>query len=398
MLVNCEGIFVFVVCGGKEHIDTLHFSLRAIKQYSKCKVLVVTDSTRNEIPVNHTWIVDIKTPVEYDHHQASIYLKTGLHRFLPSGNLYCYLDTDVVALNEEVDSIFKHFIGPVTFATDHCRINAFSPFAVNCNCYSKFTADNTLLHDTLKKCDESVLPLIDYIDNCNAEINALVEETKKNKGGYFLRILKYHLPGDYYVLNNKYKLHKKSGRWYDKAGLQLWYAHKDNIRFVEENTGFVYDKASKRWGRKDGSSLEQLTCNHLAEAISDKYSIAITPPDWQHWNGGVFLFSDLSHNFLQHWHTETLKAFDDPYWKTRDQGTLAATVWLFGLQSQPTLPIRYNFIADYNSEKLKYLGGFKFAFTGYEEVTAPCFVHIYHHWGDTDWDLWNDVKVLIDSF
>ena len=86
--------YVFVVCGSKEHIDTLHLSLKALTSFSEKDVLVLTDSTRNEIDVIHDSIIDVQTPIEYNHHQASIYLKTGIHRFLPIGNLYCYLDSN----------------------------------------------------------------------------------------------------------------------------------------------------------------------------------------------------------------------------------------------------------------------------------------------------------------
>ena len=81
-----ENIFVFVVCGNREHIDTLHFSLDALKRFSKNKIVIVTDSSRNEVPVNHSEIFDVETPNEFTHHQASIFLKTSLHKFLPVKN------------------------------------------------------------------------------------------------------------------------------------------------------------------------------------------------------------------------------------------------------------------------------------------------------------------------
>src|SRR5271170_7374643 len=97
--------FVFVVCGGREHIDTLHFSLHYLKHFSKNEIIVVTDSLRNAIPVEYDNVVDIKTPEIFTNHQAGIYLKTGLNKFLPKGFTYCYLDADVVALREDCDDI-----------------------------------------------------------------------------------------------------------------------------------------------------------------------------------------------------------------------------------------------------------------------------------------------------
>ena len=129
-----KNTFVFVVCGAREHVETLHFSLAALRQFSEAGIVVVTDQSRNEIEVVHDNIINIQTPVHFNHHQASIYLKTGLHKFLPKGNLYCYLDTDVIACSNEVDTIFNQKNSLITFAPDHCRMPLFSPNAVNCDC------------------------------------------------------------------------------------------------------------------------------------------------------------------------------------------------------------------------------------------------------------------------
>ena len=63
--------FVFVVCGSKEHIDTLHFSLHYLKKKTKNTILVLTDTLRNEISIQHEHIIDVQTPKEFSHHQAS---------------------------------------------------------------------------------------------------------------------------------------------------------------------------------------------------------------------------------------------------------------------------------------------------------------------------------------
>ncbi len=129
--------FVFVVCGAREHVETLHYSLRYLKHFSRNEIIVVTDSSRNEIAVEHDKVVDVKTPEHYNHHQASIYLKVGLNKFLPKGFNYCYLDTDVIALSGECDDIFRQKKGVITFAPDHCRMPKFSPSAVKCDCFEK---------------------------------------------------------------------------------------------------------------------------------------------------------------------------------------------------------------------------------------------------------------------
>ena len=151
---KAENIFVFVVCGAKEHIDTLHFSLTALKKFSKLRIIIVTDKSRNEEDIRHTEIVNVDTPSQLDHHQASIYLKTGLNKFLPKGNNYCYLDTDVVSVDSKVDDIFELYQSPITFCTDHCTIDEFSPSAISCGCKEAFLIDSQLpyyYHDDFQK-------------------------------------------------------------------------------------------------------------------------------------------------------------------------------------------------------------------------------------------------------
>ena len=69
-----KDVFVFVVCGTQEHLGTLHFSLQYLSRYSKKEIWVLTDTSRNEIPINHHTVIDVKTPEHFNHHQASIYL------------------------------------------------------------------------------------------------------------------------------------------------------------------------------------------------------------------------------------------------------------------------------------------------------------------------------------
>ena len=74
--------FVFVVCGGCEHIETLHYSLQFLKKFSANEIIVVTDAARNEVPVQHDNVIQVDTPTHFNHHQASIYLKVGLNNCL----------------------------------------------------------------------------------------------------------------------------------------------------------------------------------------------------------------------------------------------------------------------------------------------------------------------------
>ena len=116
----------------------LHRSLEFLRSRTALPIIVVTDTRRNEIDIDHSTVIDVQTPDRLNHHQASIFLKTGLHRVLPPHRDYVYLDTDIVAVAEGVDRIFDHQMGPVSFAPDlpllESCVATFSPWAVKCSC------------------------------------------------------------------------------------------------------------------------------------------------------------------------------------------------------------------------------------------------------------------------
>jgi hypothetical protein len=121
------------------------------------------------------------------------------------------------------------------------------------------------------------------------------------------------------------------------------------------------------------------------------FQIDVKDTNWQHWNGGLFLFNDASSAFLSMWHKLTLAAFELPNWKTRDQGTLIATVWKLGLENQPVLTKKWNFLADANNEHLTFEG--KGTFNDGSSIYSfdVALIHIYHRFGDETWDLWNHI-------
>lgn len=389
-----EKIFVFVVCGGIEHLETLHYSLAALRKYSRCKIIVLTDSSRNEIPVAHDNIVDIKTPDSFTHHQASIYLKTALHRFLPKGNLYCYLDADVVALHEQVDAVFDEYLPPITFAPDHCVANQFSLSAMRCGCSEKYRAwEKELKSLFLKYKDLSRPP-----ENLEKKERLLkkLDALKKNKLHHSWISLRYNMSRAIFKLDNDNFLDKRTRIWTDKNGQTVLYEKnvKSSLEMIESTTPYRIEKEQgKKWLR-DGLDVFDARCTHLHEAILKEFGIAVNEQDWQHWNGGVFLFDERSAEFLDSWHEKTMRIFKLPEWRIRDQGTLMATAWQFGLQQHKTIPTRFNLIADYEHQQIKHLGDLAFEVerNKHKEIIQPAFIHIYHHWADKKWDVWQAVE------
>ncbi len=328
--------FVFAVCGNRKFTEELHYSLRALQRVSNSRIIVVTDSTRNQQRIEWEEMIDVATPVQFNDHQASIHLKTSLHRLLPTGPRYCYLDADIVALRPEVDAVFQQQPGPVTFAGDHIGFSEFSPCALHCGCMERHHKDLTELEGML------------------AAIAA-----RSSRFERFMACLPY--------VDDDFKHASKR--------LSHW----------------TYDPLCRRWKSPEGHEVHTLRCNHLLERIRQQFGIRITDAAWQHWNGGVFVFDSSSHPFLDAWHCKTMAIFTDPAWRTRDQGTLAATVWEFGLQGARMLSSKFNFIVDYrqNGRHAISSDGSQIADVSASDHTSPAMIHVINHFGDTTWDIWN---------
>lgn len=383
--------YVFVVCGAREHIDTLNYSLKALKKFTELEIIVLTDLSRNQSEIEHSNIVDVLTPKHLDNHQASIYLKTSIHRHLPVGYLYCYLDTDVVALNNEIDGVFGQYSAPITFANDHCKMNKFSPSAIHCGCIEQFAIWEKELKGLFKKYKHLERQVEDPI--LKPELEKKLDDIKKDKWLYKWITLRFWLSPKKFNLDGKFFLDKERELWVDKNDNAVLYENEDSaITRIESETDYRCDLEKGHLWTIDEKEVFDCKCDHLRQAIKSTFNIDIPEEDWQHWNGGVFLFDEQSHNFLDSWHEKTMRIFDENDWKTRDQGTLIATVYEYKLENHKTLNPKFNLIADYNHDEIEYLGDLRFKFLDKNQIVAPSFIHVYHHWGDAEWEVWQDIE------
>jgi hypothetical protein len=382
------GTFVFVVCGADEHLTTLNVALRHLGTFSRSRVLVLTDLTRNSKAIEHDEVIDVRTPGHLSHHQASIYLKTGIHRFVPQGGMYCYLDTDVLAVSADCDQIFNEFIPPITFAPDHCRLPDFSAHAVHCGCLARWEQHGQTLTDALERHDRNRRINDVRILSLAAELRSELAWVTRSLPRKALTALRYMASPRRFKLNGKFIFDKRDRIWKLHSGENVLY--EVNVRQIEKETGFIYDRWAQKWSTREGEHIWSNECDHLRAAIRNKFGIDVSQKDWQHWNGGVFLFNEQSHAFLESWHRKTLEAFSDSYWRTRDQGTLVATVWGSGLQHHQTLDRKWNFLADYNNPllQLDHASG-SLTVDGWKTATVPVLAHVYHHFGDREWPIWN---------
>ncbi len=386
--------FVFVVCGSKEHITTLNFSLQALKKFTQHEIIVVTDSQRNESEIQHHQIIDVHTPAHYTHHQASIWLKTSLHRILPANKLYAYLDSDVIALNNNCNRIFEFYRPPITFAKDHTSIQYFSPYALNCKCYDNFLDDKNHLETALRRALKHSNYPGQYSNRHYRELLKYLHELTYNKLSLLKLVISIPLSFLFpFHLKKNIVLDSKHKRWiinkqFDYPVLLLY-------RKKIKKEGYVFSFKQQNWFSIAGNHfVKKNRCNHLIQAIQETFFIGVAN-NFQHWNGGVFLFDHNSHAFLEQWHQNTLTIFSNPYWKIRDQATLIVTAHQFGLQNHITLPEEFNFIADFykpyiypHSQKVN-------SFFKSNKIISPSFIHIYHHFGDKEWDVWQRIEQIL---
>ena len=387
--------FVFVVCGDEVHIETLNFSLRYLKNFSQHEIIVVTDSQRNKASIHHEQILDVPTPQEYSNHQASIYLKTGLNRFLPKEGKYCYLDSDVIALNKSIDDIFDEYLPPIRFGIDHCTLNFFSPIAMNCSCTEKIEVATeefaTFLDENKEKFN---CPKLDQKQGKLLQEEFAGIQSSPLKSIFYK--LKYSLSGNVFKLNSNFYFNKEEKTWYNKQNTPVLYDIP--LDHIIKKTQLSFDLDKNQWVNQYGNNFWNIECDHLIDAIDKDFKVNISQRDWQHWNGGVFLFDEQSESFMEFWHKSTLAIFDKPSWKIRDQGTLVMAAWKFGLAKSRPLDKKWNFLADDNNKKLRYNEDGYFSEDDWNTKHKVNFVHVYHRFGDETWDLWNYIKnIKIDE-
>jgi hypothetical protein len=394
--------FVFVVCGGKEHIEELNFSLKFLRHYSKSEIIVLTDYARNEIPIEHDNIIDIKTPTDFNNHQSSIFLKTSINKHLPKGHNYCYLDGDIVAINSEVDKIFAYYTSPITFAADHCVMNEFSPHAMNCQCVEENLKEEDIFNSKLSELFGKINLTDSHIKKQTEELLSIFVRYRSFPFRYFFKntkylIQRYLLPVKSFYFHN-YRFQKNNKCWYNPENEIVLFDYPYYEKRLWGTAGIKFNKEDNSWETREGKKFEFKApiCDHLTEYLKKEYGVKI-PENWRHWNGGVFLFDDSSTEFLNYWHEQTIKEFSNPYTKTRDQGTLALSVWKFGLQNQPNIPQEYNWITEYANNDIAWDKAKGYTRDGFKTTFYPNLLHVYHEWGNKEWSIWNSIHFLMEK-
>eukprot|EP01041_Mallomonas_annulata_P024751 gene24751-45614_t len=242
--------YVFVCCGAAEHTYTLHIALDALRSRTKLPIQVVTDSTRNEVPIRHTHVVDVRTPEQLNHHQASIWLKTSLHRLLPKGNRYVYLDTDILAIGENPDGVFNEYIPPIRFAADHCRLMQFSPYAVNCSCLK----ENEEIRKRVQRLVEAADPYFhsqdEAVQNDRKHLQRLFNTINTNRWVKLKTAVGFVLARGKFELGEGFYFDKRKKAWFNAAGVPIM--HRVDMKAIARQEGLHWNRLKNELQKPDG--------------------------------------------------------------------------------------------------------------------------------------------------
>jgi hypothetical protein len=391
--------YVFAVCGEESHFRCLRRALARLRPRTQHPIFVLVDPGRNPQTQLEAQVIPVSTPEDLDHHQAAIYLKTSVHRYLPGPGPYCYLDSDVLAVSPGVDEVFRHFEPPVTFASDlvfpDSNLRTFSPHAQACRCRANhrklllyFQRLQAFTRDHLKNVDFPSLSQTGFYQGAvfHGEIRNNRWWTGTGRGFHGDGSLKYvqiYREGNqesitYYFPDNQWRwvkaeAYEPHGLWTTDHGLSFHWVEDgsagywldqdgDSLRRDTEDsddqdheTTWWYRGKERLWRRQgpeesgywvDAQGRRAPSCDHLSRALEERFQVQIRDPSWIHWNGGVFLFDPADAGFLETWHGMALDLFGDSRWRVRDQGALVAAAWAHGLEDQPRLPRVFNLIAD----------------------------------------------------
>jgi glycosyltransferase involved in cell wall biosynthesis len=127
--------FVYCVCGN-EQVARVNRALQFIKRFTTLDIVVA--KARAFIPIYHDQVIECRVPDEFTNQAATTSLKTALHRMLPTQSAeWCYLDSNVIAVDKDIARIFDRRRGPAGFPRDRAEIDSQSPNVAGCGCRSR---------------------------------------------------------------------------------------------------------------------------------------------------------------------------------------------------------------------------------------------------------------------
>ena len=126
------GGFVLLACG-EHYARRVNTALTFLKRVTRSEIVVLR--ARALSPIEHDQVINCVPPAHFSDAQATVALKTNVHRLVRGDKReWCYLDSDVIVVDPEINRIFEHRKAAVAFGSDHTDIDDQSKHIVRCGC------------------------------------------------------------------------------------------------------------------------------------------------------------------------------------------------------------------------------------------------------------------------
>lgn len=344
--------YVFAVCGESKYLRQCEDAVMRLGNFSSLPIYIITDVKRNDSKITaEAKIIEVETPGDLNHHQASIYLKTSLPHFLPvQTSSYCYLDSDVFAVSDKADTIFDCEHEGIGFAQDLYTVNEFSAYVFNDGFLEKRLAEN-----------QEVVSLISKLEALHHHFKEKQQSPEGKKLEAFLSTVKKDpfrnlLPLSNYLFARAFKFEKQKIRddlyyksaakaWVDKNENEILFDYPSRINKLLSSSPYKFDKKKGSWLNPKGEKVFSMKHPKLREWLTQQTNRQFSGEE-RLLNGGVFVFDQRAIPFFNTWHDEVMKQLPDNSFRNRDQAALFLAAQKYpGLIGKP-LDSCYNFLVD----------------------------------------------------
>lgn len=334
-------VFVLTGAGKGKHSRRIEDAFHRLRAHTELSIEVYLGRNRHDVSKIIPFM-EVDVPESFNDHQASIWLKTSLANITQTSTIYAYLDTDIYPIGE-IDKLFEAYKAPINFAQDIGYIDHFSPAAMKCNCQKLF---NEYFHYADSQLDFAVL------NEKQQKLHLYLHNHSK-----ILKIwnfLKFNFSPNAFSYGNEFYFSKKEKKWVDNKNNTILY-HNPKQQLESSGNAYILKKTDYPTLNYD----ETIACNHLRIYLMEEYNLQLNS-HVKIWNGGMFLFTSQSNDFLNLWHKTTLENLSSEQCKTKDQIGLVVAMKKYGLSAEHHfIPSKWNMIIldnDPQNPKYKSLG------------------------------------------
>src|SRR5690606_3077345 len=127
---------------------------------------------------------------------------------------------------------------------------------------------------------------------------------KENKIKKIKTAIRFFISFPIFRLNNEFSYNRREKYWLNSRYEIVLYD--TSPKLIEKYTCLKYNRFTQMRLNEFKEDIWADKCHHLQAYILDKFNVTITNKNFQHWNGGVFLFDGQAHEFLKAWFDKTM--------------------------------------------------------------------------------------------